>query len=94
LLGLIYAGLDRKEEAVREGSRAVELLPESKDAFDGPIFIISLARIHAIIGQREKAIDLLKHSLETPSGATVSELRLDPTWDSLRDHPRFRALIK
>ena len=94
LLGLIYAGLDRKEEAVSEGNRAVELLPESKDAFDGPIFVVSLARIHAIIGQREKAIDLLKHSLEMPAGTTVSELRLDPTWDSLRDHPRFRALIK
>lgn len=94
LLGLIYAGLGRKAEAVREGERALEILPESKDAFDGPIFVISMARIHAINGDREKAIDLLQHSLEKPAGVTVQELKMDPTWDSLRDHPRFRALVK
>jgi hypothetical protein len=53
-----------------------------------------MARIYAIIGEAEKAIDLLEHSLQTPAGLTVHEIRLDPTWDVLREHPRFQTLIK
>jgi tetratricopeptide (TPR) repeat protein len=94
LIGLIYAGLGRNEEAIREGDRALELLPESKDAMDGPILVISMARIYAITGDREKAIDLLEHSLQTPAGTNVHELRMDPTWDPLRDHSRFQKLIQ
>ncbi len=94
LLGLIYAGLGQKAEAIAAGNRALELLPEAKDALDGPIFVVSMARIYAITGESEKAIDLLAHSLQTPSGTTVHELRLDPTWDVLRSNPRFQALVK
>jgi TolB-like protein/Flp pilus assembly protein TadD len=94
LIGLIYAGLGRKEAAVREGSRALELLPESKDALDGPVLVVSMARIYAITGDAEKAIDLLQHSLQTPAGMTVHEIRMDPTWDVLREDPRFQKLIQ
>ena len=94
LLGLIYAGLGRREEAVREGERALLLLPESKDALDGPVLVVSLARIYAIVGSADKAIDLLEHSLTTPAGITVPELRLDPTWDALRANARFNKLVK
>ena len=93
LMGLIYAGLGRKEEAIREGRRALELLPESKDAMDGPLLVVSMARIYSITGEAEKAIDLLEHSVQTPAGLTVHEIRLDPTWDMLRAHPRFQSLI-
>jgi TolB-like protein/Flp pilus assembly protein TadD len=92
LIGLIYAGLGRKEDAIREGNRALELLPESKDAMDGPVLVVAMARIYAITGEPEKAIDLLQHSLQTPAGLTVHEIRLDPTWDVLREQPRFKAL--
>ena len=94
LIGLIYAGLNRKEDAIREGNLALRLLPESKDAMDGPILVVSMARIYAITGETEKAIDLLQHSLQTPAGLTVNEIRLDPTWDVLRKHRRFQALLK
>ena len=94
LIGLIYAGLGRKEAAIREGGRAIELLPESKDALDGPVLVVSMARIYTIIGEAEKAIDLLHHSLETPAGLTVHEMRMDPTWDVLHKHPRFQELLK
>jgi TolB-like protein len=94
LIGLIYAGLGRKEDAIREGNRALELLPESKDAMDAPVLVVAMARIYAITGQGEKAIDLLQHSLQTPAGLTAHEIRMDPTWDLLRENPRFKALIQ
>ncbi len=93
LVGLIYAGLGRNDEALREGKRAVEILPESKDAFNGPILVVSLARIETMIGDHEGAIALLQHSLSVPAGVTVNELRLDPTWDRLRDNPHFQKLV-
>jgi len=94
LIGLIYAGLGQKEDAIREGNRALELLPESKDAMDAPVLVVAMARIYAITGELDKAIDLLQHSVQTPAGLTVHEIRLDPTWDVLREHPRFKALIQ
>jgi TolB-like protein/Flp pilus assembly protein TadD len=93
VLALIYAGLGRKEDALREGNRAVEILPESKDALNGPILKIGLARIHTFVGNHDEAISLLERSLATVGGATVNELKFDPTWDALRAHPRFAALV-
>jgi tetratricopeptide (TPR) repeat protein len=93
LLGLIYAGLGRGEEAKAEARRAVELLPETKDAFDGPILVISRARIHMMCGDLDTALLLLEQSLHTPSGITVQELRLDPVWDALRADPRFEQIL-
>jgi tetratricopeptide (TPR) repeat protein len=93
LLGLIYAGLGRWEEAVAEGKRAVELLPETKDAFDGPILVVTRARINMMCGDFDTALALLERSLQTPSGITIHELRLDPVWDPLRRDPRFQQML-
>lgn len=93
LLGLIYAGLGRCDEAVAEGKRAVELLPEAKDAFDGPILVISRARISMMCGDMDTALALLDRSLQTPSGVTIPDLRLDPIWDSLRNDARFQRML-
>ncbi|MEY2561176.1 MAG: eukaryotic-like serine/threonine-protein kinase [Verrucomicrobiota bacterium] len=93
LLGLIYAGLGRCDEAVTEGKRAVELLPEAKDAFDGPIMAISRARISMMCGDIDTALALLDRSLQTPSGVTIQELRLDPIWDALRSDARFEQML-
>jgi tetratricopeptide (TPR) repeat protein len=92
-LGFILTGLDRKQEAIAEGRRAVELTPESKDAFDGPQVTASLAQIYAWVGEKDQALQLLDHSLQTPNGITVPMLKLDPMWDPLRNDPRFQALI-
>jgi TolB-like protein/Flp pilus assembly protein TadD len=91
--GLILAALGQKAEAIAEGKRAVALLPESQDAFDGPQFTASLAQIYAWTGETDEAFRLLDHLLSVPNGIAVSILKLDPAWDPLRKDPRFQALI-
>jgi len=92
-LGLILAGLGEKDAAIAEGKRAVELLPESQDAFDGPKTTVALAQIYAWTGENDQALQLLDRSLGTPSGVTIPSLKLDPIWDPLRTDPRFQALV-
>jgi TolB-like protein/Flp pilus assembly protein TadD len=92
-LGAIFAGLGRKEDAIREGKRAVELLPESKDAFDGPQVAVALAQIYCWTGENDQALQLIEGSLSTPNGITVALLKFDPVWDPIRQDPRFQALI-
>ena len=91
--GLILAGLGQKEEAIAEGKRAVELLPESQDALDGPQATANLAQIYAWTGEFDEAFRLLDHLFAVPSNLTVPMLKLDPAWDPLRQDPRFQALI-
>ena len=91
--GEILAMLGQKEEAIAEGKRAVELLPESQDALDGPRATETLAQIYAWTGESDEAFRLLDHLLVVPSGLTVPMLKLDPAWDPLRKDPRFQALI-
>jgi len=69
------------------------LLPETKDAFDGPILTVSLARIYVKCGDADTALGILERSLERPAGITVPELQLDPTWDAIRNHPRFQQML-
>jgi serine/threonine-protein kinase len=92
--GLILAALGRKEEAIAEGKRAVELLPESQDAFDGPQATATLAKIYAWTGEFDEAFRLLDHLVKIPNGVAVPILKLDPEWDPLRKDPRFQALIE
>jgi TolB-like protein/Flp pilus assembly protein TadD len=91
--GLILAALGQKQEAIAEGKRAVELLPESQDAFDGPKITDALAQIYAWTGEFDEAFRLLDHLLVIPSGLTVPMLKLDPAWDPLRKDPRYQVLI-
>jgi tetratricopeptide (TPR) repeat protein len=93
-VGLVYAQMGRKEEAIREALRGVEILPTTRDANYGPILINFLAQVYAQVGEPEKAIDLLEDSLTTPNGLTVHNLRLSPAWDPLRDDPRFQELLQ
>jgi len=95
-LGMAYAYLGESHEAIREGTRAIELYPVSKDAFGGPRYILSLAEIYAVAGLYEEAINLLEFLMSIPAGNSISVpvLRLDPRWDSLREHPRFQRLIQ
>jgi len=93
ILGMILAGLGEKDAAIAEGRRAVELLPESQDALDGPKTTVALAQIYTWTGETDQALQLIDRSLITPNGVTVPFLRLDPMWDPLRNDPRFQALI-
>jgi serine/threonine-protein kinase len=100
-LGLLYAYLGRKEDALRQGHRAVELLPESKDAFYGPNLSCLLALIYARIGQSDQAIALIERLLTVPGpvsqvfegSMTLSELRLRWQWDPLRSDLRFQKIL-
>ncbi len=83
-----------KEDAINEGRKAVELVPESQDAFDGPQATAALAEIYAWVGEHDEAFRLLDHLLSVPNGLTVPTLKLDPVWDPLRKDPRFQALIE
>jgi TolB-like protein/Flp pilus assembly protein TadD len=92
MIGQIFARLGQKDAAIAEGKRAVELLPESQDAFDGPAVTAELAQIYAWTGELDQAFGLLNHLLTTPNGITVPILKLDPIWDPLRKDPRFEKL--
>jgi len=93
VLGLIDAALGRKEEALREGRRAVDLLPLAKNALDGPDVLYSYAVICAWTGERDLAIEQLQTLTKIPAGAHYGDLRLDPDWDPLRGDPRFEKIV-
>jgi tetratricopeptide (TPR) repeat protein len=93
VLGLIDAALGRKEEALREGRQAVELLPVAKNANDGPQILYFYAVICTWTGERDLAIKQLETLTKIPGGASYGELFLDPNWDPLRGDPRFEKIV-
>ena len=93
VLGLIDAALGRKEEALREGRRAVELLPVEKDALRGPAMIKYLAMIAAWAGDKDLACQQLGIIVRPPSPVTYGQLKLLPFWDPLRGDPRFEKIV-
>ncbi len=96
-LAFTEAALGNKESALREGARAVALLPAEKDPVFGPGMEEALAGVEAQVGDLDHALARIERLLITPYGAfpiTLSSLRLDPTWIPLRKHPRFNALVE
>jgi hypothetical protein len=85
--------LGRKEEGLREGSRAVELLPIEKDSLDGPIVLTYFANICVWTGERDLAIQQLEIAAKIPAGPDYGDLRLSPRWDPLRGDPRFEKIV-
>ena len=100
ILGWLYAFMGRKDDAIREGQRAVELKPESKDAFDGAIMNCYLALIYARIGEKDLALSLIERLIKTPGAVdsvdysiTLNDLKYRWEWDPIRNDPRFQKLI-
>jgi serine/threonine protein kinase/Tfp pilus assembly protein PilF len=93
VLGLIDAALGRKEEALREGRRAVELLPVEKDAIHGVSMVEYLAMIAAWVGDRDLAYEQLAIAVRPPSPLNYGHLKLLPFWDPLRGDPRFEKIV-
>jgi TolB-like protein/Flp pilus assembly protein TadD len=90
-LAVIRALQGRAEDAIQEGRRAVD---RADIAFWRPGFVEELAAIYARLGRRDEAIEQLEYLLTVPSYVTLASLRIDPTWDPLRDHPRFQVLLE
>jgi TolB-like protein/class 3 adenylate cyclase/Flp pilus assembly protein TadD len=93
LLGMIDAGLERKEQAIQEGRRACELLPVSKDAIDGAALAINLAQIYTWTGEKDRAIEQIATVERAPSTLSYGLLKLHPYWDPLRGDPRFEKIV-
>jgi serine/threonine-protein kinase len=92
-LAKVLAFLGEKDAALAEAQRASELQPESKDAFGGPEITEGVAQVYAILGENGRAIEILDELLSRPSAVTVQGLKINPTWDPLRNDPGFQALL-
>jgi len=91
--GLVLAGLGRRDEALDEARWLQRSEEYGKDAFGGPYVAEDRARILAQAGDVNAALDEIERLLAGPSFLSVHTLRLDPSWDPIREHPRFKALL-
>jgi TolB-like protein/Tfp pilus assembly protein PilF len=92
-LGLTDAMLGRHDDAIREGKRACEVLPFSKDSWIGSIWVTNLAMIYTLCGEKDPALEQLETSIKLPVGVSYGELKQSPDWDSLRGDPRFEKIV-
>ncbi len=92
LLGLALAGLGRSADAIREGERAVDVMPVSTSASEHSLLVANLARIYVLLGERDKAIDQLELVFSRPGPLSANWLTADPFWDPLRGSRRFQRL--
>ena len=101
-LGLLYAYMQRKDDAIREARRAVEVEPQTTNAFHGAIHSAILALVYALVGEPDEAIPLIERLLSTPGpvecsdypyNITLADLRLRWEWDGLRNDPRFQKIL-
>jgi TolB-like protein/Tfp pilus assembly protein PilF len=93
VLGLIDAALGRKQDALREGRHAVELLPVTRDSIDGAEVMKYLAVIYAWCGEKDLALEQIAATLRIPSTLSYGNLKLHPQWDPLRADPRFDKIV-
>ena len=90
----LLAWLGEKDAAIAEAQRAIDLRPESKDAFEGPQVTEQVAQVYTILGDKARAIELLDGLLSRPSELTSQTLKVDPVWDPLRADPAFQKLCE
>ena len=93
VLGMADAALGQKEDAIREGRRAIELLPVTKDAIIGAQLVQNLALIYTWTGEKDLAFKQLAIATSVPSYLSYGQLRLHPRWDPLRGDPRFDKIV-
>jgi tetratricopeptide (TPR) repeat protein len=92
-LAIAYAGLARRDDAIREGRQAVALRPPSKDTWLGVDMVRNLAVVYATLGEADSAVTQLRYLLTVPSWISLPALKADPTWDPIRRDPEFRKLV-
>ncbi|HTX19316.1 MAG TPA: protein kinase [Bacteroidota bacterium] len=92
-LGKAYAGLGRKDDAIREGKRGLALLPVEREAWRGSARLTDLAMIYATTGEQDAAVDALRRLLSIPCELSPTMIKLDPRWTPLRENKRFQEVI-
>ncbi len=93
-LAVIDAALGKKEDAIREGKHAVELLPLTQDSVDGAVLLQNLAMIYAWTGEKDLAFEQISAAVKIPGQINYGQLRLHPDWDSLRGDARFEQIVQ
>jgi TolB-like protein/Flp pilus assembly protein TadD len=93
-LGIAYAGLGRRQEALAEGRAAVALLPLSRDAQAGSYPLTSMVTIAVLLGEVDTAVAYLRPLIEHPSQISRNLLQIDPLFASLKDNAGFRRLVR
>jgi tetratricopeptide (TPR) repeat protein len=93
-LGVAYAGLGRKKEAVEAGKKGMELCPPSKEAWRATFRMVDMARIYVMVGESGEAIKQLDYLLSVPAEISTHALQIDPTWASLKSSAGFQDLIR
>src|SRR6266536_1700272 len=92
-VAILDAGLGRKEDAIREAIRAVDLMPIAKSSLFHPRAVTNLALGYAWTGERDRALEQLEIVATIPAGPTYGDLRFNPCWDSLRGNKRFDKIV-
>ena len=93
VLAQVDAGLGRKELAIREAQHAVDLMPLSKDVYDGALVLEGLAQVYTWTNEPDRAIELLQKLVAMPSYVNYARLKLHPMWNPLRGEPRFQKIV-
>ncbi|REL33847.1 tetratricopeptide repeat protein [Rhodohalobacter sp. SW132] len=94
ILGKVYARIGESENAIREGEKAIDLVPYAQNTYLGAWFALDLAEIYTLAGKHGKAIDQLEFLLSVPGFVSKNDLQLSPTWDPLREYPEFREIVE
>jgi len=93
VLAQVDAGLGQKELAIREAQHAIDLMPVSKDIYDGALVLEGLAQVYTWSGERDRAIELVQKLVSMPSYINYGRLKLHPLWSPLRGDPRFEKIV-
>ena len=93
VLAQVDAGLGQKDLAISEAQHAIDLMPISKDIYDGALVLEGLAQVYAWSGERDRAIELVRKLLTMPGYTNYGRLRLHPLWSPLRGDPRFEKIV-
>jgi TolB-like protein len=93
VLAQVDAGLGQKDLAIREAQHAIDLMPISKDIYDGALVLEGLAQVYTWSGDRERAIELVQKLVTMPGYTNYARLKLHPLWSPLRGDPRFEKIV-
>jgi tetratricopeptide (TPR) repeat protein len=93
ILAQVDAGLGQKELALQEAQHAIDLMPISKDIYDGALVLEGLAQVYTWTGEHDRAIEVLQKLVSIPSYINYARLKFHPLWDPLRGDPRFEKIV-